>query len=66
MIEKDDVVQFTVPTQPERKTGKWIQKSSWWYECSECGKRPPKAEWTSGRYLSKYCPNCGARMEGEE
>ena len=61
------------PVQPERKLGKWIQKSKkldlctdWWYECSECGKRPPRSEWTSERYLSNYCPNCGARMDGEQ
>lgn len=47
----------------ERK-GKWIYKNGavvypWWecYECSECGAR-------SG--LFKFCPYCGARMEGEE
>ena len=51
--------------EPERKTGRWILCTSWLYECSECGRRPPKAEWTSGRYLSRYCPHCGARMEND-
>ena len=52
--------------QPERKTGRWVKKSTEWrYECSECGSRPPKSEWVSGRYLSRYCPYCGARMEND-
>ena len=48
------------PTVEERKTGKWITKQTngdWFDVCSECG----HVEWmTPGR----YCPNCGAKMEG--
>ena len=51
--------------EPERKTGRWILCTSWLYECSECGSRSPKADWVSGRYLSRYCPHCGARMEND-
>lgn len=29
-----------------------------YYWCSECGKEEPK--------ISDYCPNCGARMDGEQ
>lgn len=28
-----------------------------YYWCSECGKEEPK--------ISDYCPNCGARMDGD-
>lgn len=43
----------------EQKTGHWIYKNNWYsnYECSECG-------CLNG--YSKYCPNCGARMEREK
>ena len=48
------------PTVEERKHGHWITKKAWHVECSEC------------HYVSesicevkKYCPNCGAKMDGE-
>ena len=46
--------------------GKWIEKESGLYSCSECGMTCPydvQADvieyWTC-----KYCPNCGAKMDG--
>ena len=44
----------------ERKAGKWIEDG---YHnlpcvCSYCG--------NEGRYDMKFCPNCGAKMEGQE
>jgi len=42
------------------KCGKWIRHIQWeisMYECSECG------AWTDDN--SNFCPNCGAKMEGE-
>ena len=39
--------------------GKWIEKSYWRYECSECGELPDGG-------LTDYCPNCGAKMDGGE
>ncbi len=65
MFEALDAVAEYIEELPsaERK-GKWIYKNGavvypWWecYECSECGAR-------SGMF--KFCPNCGAKMEGEE
>lgn len=56
--------------QPERKTGKWIRKTDsicYWFECSECHKRPLCNEFTGQYELSAHCPNCGASMmEGEQ
>ena len=56
-------IQFLIdetPTVEERKHGHWITKKAWHVECSEC------------HYVSesiceekKYCPNCGAKMDGE-
>lgn len=44
------------------KHGRWTKCADIYsdgdYECSECHKR----EW----YDTNYCPNCGARMEGEK
>ena len=49
---------------PERKTGKWINRSlnilypEWErYTCSVCGKHSDNYD---------YCPNCGADMRGEQ
>lgn len=50
---------------------RWIKKHDdvcYWYECSECGRKPPHSEFYQEDH-SRYCPNCGARMdlpEGEE
>ena len=43
--------------EPERKTGKWINRNSFLvpYRCSECN-------YESERY-DNFCPNCGAKME---
>lgn len=42
------------------KSGHWIHFAQS-DNCSECG-------WSTGKYISpsKYCPNCGARMESED
>lgn len=52
------------PIEPERKTGKWINRSlnilypEWErYTCSVCGKHS---------YNYDFCPNCGADMRGEQ
>jgi hypothetical protein len=47
--------------QPERKKGKWIDKSGGiegaWNYCSVCGEQAID--------LYDFCPNCGADMRGE-
>lgn len=61
------------PTQPEHKTGRWIEsnpqdsKVCRLMTCSECGKAYivnidiPYEDWTEAH---KFCVECGAKMEG--
>lgn len=53
----------------KRKKGEWIEKpyvtmegyvDGVIYHCSKCGKKATKYT------LSKYCPNCGADMRGQD
>ena len=42
----------------EPKCGKWIDKRSWMgLECSRCKYH--------SQYVTPFCPQCGARMDGE-
>ena len=53
-----------VTIEPERKRGKWIW-DDFGYHCSECFYNPVGSdEIFFGEY--KFCPHCGAEMEGEE
>ena len=72
-VDANDIMRF--PTVDIVKHGKWngwtsthwtgkkddcgdpIYKEHIYYKCSECGRRTVIRE--------KFCPNCGARMDGE-
>lgn len=59
-----------IPTswKEERPKGEWIKKEnrvSYWYECNKCGERPAR-NYLGNEYLSRFCPNCGSDMRGEE
>lgn len=46
--------------------GEWLRKydeeiNCYWYECNQCGSRPPLDQWRH-EWHSEYCPNCGAKM----
>ena len=46
---------------------KWVRKEdsiSYWYECSNCGCRPPKSRYGQDWYCD-WCPDCGAAMKLE-
>lgn len=55
----------------ERKKGEWCKQNddySDWYVCSECGYGSEGEMQYSSEcdVRTKYCPNCGAEMEGED
>lgn len=54
------------PTIEERKTGKWekIRESYCSWSCSVCKGIVVAMPEQMGYPLYDYCPNCGARMEG--
>ena len=53
----------------ERPQGKWLDEKlvGFHLTCNQCGcnVRRQKEEVFEGDYDYNYCPNCGARMEGE-
>lgn len=58
----------TVDAVPVRH-GKWFIGTVPYFVCSECKNRTP-LRWDERRgyvldYRSPYCPNCGAKMDGE-
>lgn len=61
-IDPYDILELP-SAQPERKKGRWISSDDFdeYYRCSECRKGE-----TQFYGLYRYCPWCGARMEGEE
>ncbi len=59
-VDYDMIVQFpTIDAEPVRH-GRWIAQDNTYtrYMCSECESK------NHGGH-EKYCPNCGAKMDGE-
>lgn len=50
--------------QPQPKTGHWIEEKSKVYKCSNCSRYA--LEWGGQLMMSRYCPNCGAKMAESE
>ena len=49
----------TIEVEPVRQ-GKWLINCDGYYPyCSNCKNEP------QGREMTLYCPNCGARMDGD-
>lgn len=54
-----------------RQNGEWIADENGGCRCSVCGVREERfiyglGEYWHGRGESNYCPNCGAKMRGED
>ena len=58
----------------DRPTGKWLIREYEYFTCSECGEdywngcdctQEAKERLQNGDYPN-FCPNCGARMDGDE
>ena len=74
LYEIQDVLESLPSAEP--KIGKWKSTTSGdHYKCSVCGNRAGywyneenSCEYSldMSEWLSDFCPNCGARMEGEE
>ena len=66
LYEIQDVIEDLPSVTPKQKMGHWkrismdkyVQHAMAFYRCSECG----------GDIIGEhnYCPNCGAKMEGEQ
>ena len=63
-IESDNLKTVT----PQQKVGKWIDSNlpQEKYVCSECGGACWYYDYEGSVAKSKYCPNCGAKMEVED
>lgn len=59
-LEKADVVQV--------RHGKWKKIGEWGrvYRCNQCGNFLDFDGVNAGRGDANFCPNCGAKMDGEE
>lgn len=74
MIQWCITVLDAQPTiDPERKTGKWMISETAYDDteakCSECGFVTLVNEPGNGLHMLsdlRFCPNCGAKMEGEQ
>lgn len=80
--DKENIVNDTINTlcrvliemksedvQPVKR-GRWIKQESFWnkntVKCSLCGNYLDMNGVNGGRSDANYCPNCGARMDGNK
>ena len=60
-VTVEDILKIPAADVRPVVRGKWITVMYHLYECSECG-----AAYQDVGYGFNYCPNCGARMDGED
>ena len=62
-------LEMAIQELQEQKVGKWIlldECANSGYYCSNCHKKLVKEGWSNTVKKIKFCPNCGAKMEGAE
>ena len=66
LTEVRDRLKVLPSAQPERKRGRWIPVTNGrgGHECNLCHTYAPSFK-SGDEWLTDYCGNCGARMEGE-
>ena len=68
IIQHDIEAIMQLPSaEPKRIRGKWIPITNGrlGHECDQCHEYAPSYE-SGNEYLSRFCPNCGAKMEVTE
>jgi len=63
VIEK--VKNMPVAEAESVRHSKWVMKycgHQYWFECSMCGQKALRSSYNK-YYFSRFCPNCGAKME---
>lgn len=61
-----EAVEMAIEALQERQTGKWVITARNGVLCSECKSGTRKMPMLFGNPLYKFCPFCGAKMEGSE
>jgi DNA-directed RNA polymerase subunit RPC12/RpoP len=65
----DEWLKNLPPAEPEQKTGHWIANEDYdgevYYTCSRCEEPWATIDGTPQENGMRYCPHCGAKMEGE-
>lgn len=68
-ILSDGIDNMNPANAVEQKQGHWIEKDDYdgevYYTCSVCNEPWFIIEGTPQENRMKYCPNCGAKMDGE-
>jgi predicted RNA-binding Zn-ribbon protein involved in translation (DUF1610 family) len=72
IVYMDDVLDAPAADVQEVKHGHWIKPTGMMppehhghYECSECHAWAMR-DWKHRLELTEFCPNCGAKMDGDK
>lgn len=69
-LDKDEkeAIDMAIETLSTERTGEWTEREDWngdnYYDCSVCGESFVLIDGTPSMNLYHYCPNCGAKMVG--
>ena len=69
IVDCDDAINaIAALPSTEPKKGKWIKTARWGrvYYCNQCRNYLDFDGVNAGRGSTNYCPNCGAKMRGEQ